>query len=162
MDNTRYAGWDLHQQFSQVVVGSKDGRQKETIKIPHFPRMFDDPRVKKFLQPPIEVAGEACNGWYWVVDGLEKMGAKVHLAHPLKTKLIAESKVKTDKIDARALFNLLRADFLPESYIAPQEVREAREIHRHRAALVKIRTSVKNRVHGLLSKHGIFFKLSDI
>jgi len=162
MNNTRYAGWDLHQRFSQVVVGDKDGRGKESIKFPHFPGMFKHPRVKEILQPPIEVAVEACNGWYWVVDGLEKMGAKVHLAHPLKTKLIAESKVKTDKIDAKALFNLLRTDFLPESYIAPQEVREAREVHRHRAALVKIRTSVKNRVHSLLSKHGIFFKLSDI
>jgi len=157
-----YAGWDLHQQFSQVVVGTKDGKKRKSTKIYHSPGMFEHPKVKEFLKPPVEVAVEACNGWYWVVDQLEKMGAKVHLAHPLKTKLIAEAKVKTDKIDANALYDLLRTDFLPESYIASSKERELREIHRHRAALVKIRTSVKNRVHSLLAKHGIFFKISDL
>jgi transposase len=124
--------------------------------------MFEHPQLRELLKPPVEIALEASGGWYWVVDGLEKMGAKVHLAHPLKTKLIAESKVKTDKIDAQALYDLLRTEFLPESYIASREVREAREIHRHRAALVKIRTSVKNRIHSLLTKHGIFLSLTDI
>jgi len=157
-----YVGWDLHQQFSQIVVGTKDGKKRKTIKLSHLPGMFKHPKVLELLKPPIEVAVEACNGWYWVVDELEKMGAKVHLAHPLKTKLIAEAKVKTDKIDAKALYDLLRTGFLPESYIASGQIRETREVHRHRAALVKIRTSVKNRVHSLLAKHGIFFKISDL
>jgi len=157
-----YAGWDLHQQFSQVVVGTKDGKKRRSLKFSHFPGMFEHPELRKLIQPPIEIAVEASGCWYWVVDELEKMGIKVHLAHPLKTKLIAESKVKTDKIDANVLFDLLRTGFLPESYIASTEVRQKREIHRHRAALVKIRTSVKNRIHGLLAKHGIFFNLTDI
>ena len=157
-----YAGWDLHQQFSQVVVGTKDGKKRRNLKFHHFPGMFEHPHLRKFLQPPIEIAIEASSGWYWVVDELEKMGAKVHLVHPLKTKLIAESRVKTDKIDANVLFDLLRTGFLPESYIPSGEVREKREIHRHRAALVKIRTSAKNRVHSILAKLGVFFKISDI
>jgi transposase len=157
-----YSGWDLHQQFSQVVVGTKDGKQRKNFKIFHSTGMFDDPEVKKILAPPIEIAVEASSGWYWIVDELEKIGAKVHLAHPLKTKLIAESRVKTDKIDANVLFDLLRTNFLPESYIAPQEVRKEREIHRHRAALVKIKTSVKNRVQSILAKHGVFFKITDV
>ena len=157
-----YVGWDMHQQFSQVIAGDKNGKKRKRLRISHSPGMFEHPQLKELLTPPVEVALEACSGWYWIVDGLEKMGAKVHLAHPLKTKLIAESRVKTDKIDARALYDLLRTEFLPEAYIAPRKVREDREIHRHRASLVKIRTSVKNRVHGLLAKHGIFFSLSDI
>jgi len=157
-----YVGWDLHQQSSQITVGTKDGRKRKNFKVWHSPGMFEHPQLRELLTPPVEVALEACSGWYWIVDGLEKMGARVHLAHPLKTKLIAESRVKTDKIDARALYDLLRTEFLPEAYIAPRKVREAREIHRHRAALVKIRTSVKNRVHSLLSKQGIFFSLTDI
>jgi transposase len=108
------------------------------------------------------VAVEACNGWEWVNDNLEKLGSEMHLAHPLKTKLIAESKVKTDKIDGDALADLLRTNFLPEAYLAPQEVRQAREIHRHRASLVKIRTGVKNRIHSILAKQGTFFNLTDI
>jgi len=157
-----YIGWDLHQQFSQIVKGSKDGTKTDTVKLYHFPGMFDHPKIKELIKPPIDVAVEACNGWYWVVDELEKRGAIVHLAHPLKTKLIAEAKVKTDKIDAKALYDLLRTGFLPESYIPSGDIRQMREIHRHRAALVKIRTSIKNRIHSVLAKNGIFFHISDL
>lgn len=158
-----YIGWDLHQQFSQIAVMTKEGKVTKEFKISHVPGMFDHPFLAQLLSPPTKVALEACNGWYWVVDALEKNGAEVHLAHPLKTKLIAESKVKTDKIDAKVLANLLRTNFLPESYLAPGKVRELREVHRHRAALVKVKTSIKNRVHSILSKHGIFFtRISDV
>jgi transposase len=159
----RYIGIDLHQQFSQVAVVEEDGKIVEEFKIANAPHMFCHPATLKLFSEPTKVALEACNGWYWLADELEGMGAEVHLAHPLKTKLIAEAKVKTDKIDARVLANLLRTNFLPESYLAPSEVREARELHRHRAALVRVRTSVKNRVHSILSKHGIYFlHISDI
>jgi transposase len=159
----KYIGWDLHQQFSQVAVIAENGKVIKECRISHFPGMFEHPDIVKLFSQPAKVAVEACNGWYWVVDGLEQMGAEVHLAHPLKTKLIAEAKVKTDKIDAKVLGNLLRTNFLPESYLAPTQVREAREVHRHRAALVKVRTTVKNRVHGILSKHGFFFNhIKDI
>jgi len=157
-----YIGWDLHQQYSQVAVMTKEGKVIDEFKVSHNPGVFSHPIMLRLFRQPAKVAVEACNGWYWVVDRLEEIGAEVHLAHPLKTKLIAEARVKTDKIDAKVLANLLRTNFLPESYLAPHEVRELREIHRHRAALVKLKTSVKNRVHSILSKHGIFFHLSDI
>ncbi|MDI6641873.1 MAG: hypothetical protein QME68_06145, partial [Elusimicrobiota bacterium] len=69
---------------------------------------FEYPDVSKLFSQPTKVAVEACNGWYWVVDQLENMNTEVHLAHPLKTKLVAEAKVKTDKIDANVLVDLLR------------------------------------------------------
>jgi len=65
-----YAGWDLHQQFSQVVVGTKDGKKKKSFRFSHFPGMFEHPNLRELLQPPIEVAVEASSGWYWVVDKL--------------------------------------------------------------------------------------------
>ena len=37
--------------------------------------------------------------------------AKVAIANPLKVKAIAEAKVKTDKVDAAVLAQLLRWDF---------------------------------------------------
>jgi len=159
----QYIGVDLHQQFSQIAVVTKDGKTVKEIKATNSPDMFNHPVMKEIFSKPTKVALEACNGWYWMADALEEMGADVHLAHPLKTKLIAEAKVKTDKIDAKVLANLLRTDFLPEAYLAPSEVRQTRELHRHRAALVRLRTSIKNRVHSILSKHGVYFlHISDI
>jgi len=159
-----YIGLDLHQQFSQMAVVTKQGKIVKQLRVLNSPDMFERATLKELFSQPTKVALEACNGWYWMVDALEETGnAEVHLAHPLKTKLIAEAKVKTDKIDAKVLANLLRSDFLPESYLASCEIREAREVHRHRAALVKVKTSIKNRVHSILAKHGIFFlHITDI
>jgi transposase len=68
---------------------------------------------------------------------------------------ITAARVKTDAIDAKTLAHLLRAGFLPEAYIAPRELRDLRELLRHRATLTRMRSAVKNRVHAILAKHGI-------
>jgi len=70
--------------------------------------------------------------------------------------------VKTDAVDAKTLAHLLRAELLPEAYIAPRELRDVRELLRHRAALVAMRTALKNRVHAILAKHGITREQSDL
>ena len=89
-------------------------------------------------------------------------GYELHLAHPLRTKAIASARVKTDAVDARTLAQLLRADLLPEAYIAPRELRDLRDLLRHRIALTQMRTALKNRVHALLARHGIQRRHSDL
>jgi transposase len=51
---------------------------------------------------------------------------------------------------------------LPEAYIAPAELRDLRELLRHRAVLTRMRTAVKNRVHALLARHGIRHEHTDL
>jgi transposase len=60
-----------------------------------------------------------------------------------------------DAVDARTLAHLLRADLLPEAYIAPRALRELRELFRHHIALTRLRTALKNRVHALLARQGV-------
>jgi hypothetical protein len=50
----------------------------------------------------------------------------VTLSNPLKTKAIAESKVKTDKVDSLTLASLLRGGYIAESYIPPMELMQLR------------------------------------
>jgi hypothetical protein len=59
----------------------------------------------------------------------------VKLAHPLKTRAIAEARIKTDSIDSETLAHLLRTDLLPDSYMPAKYVRVERKIARHRALL---------------------------
>ena len=101
------------------------------------------------------VALEATYGWEWLAELLEEAGYDVHLAHPLRTQAIAAARVKTDAVDAKTLAHLLRTGLLPEAYIAPPELRDLRELLRHRAVLTRMRTAVKNRVHALLARQGI-------
>jgi transposase len=109
-----------------------------------------------------EVAVEATGNWMWLTDLLEELGAEVHLAHPGKVRLIAESRNKNDKVDAETLLMLLRSDFLPEAYLARPELREQRKLLRLRQGLVRMRTEVKNRLHALLGQHNLSCEETDL
>jgi len=77
------------------------------------------------------------------------------LAHPAYLKPFAKKRAKTDKVDAWVLAQLLRMDYLPESYVPGKEMRDQRVMIRHHASLVRLRTSIKNRVYVLLAIEGI-------
>jgi transposase len=101
------------------------------------------------------VAFEAAYGWGWLVELLEELELEPHLVHPSRCKAIASARLKDDKVDARTLAQLLRADLLPEAWIAPQQVRDLRALLRHRASLVRLSTAAKNRIHAVLADRGI-------
>jgi transposase len=108
------------------------------------------------LRPqPIQVAFEATFGWGWFADLLAELGIPAHMAHPLATKVISSARVKNDAVDAKTLAHLLRTNLLPEGWIAPPEVREARRLVRMRAGLVRVRAKLKAQVHALLGEHGV-------
>jgi transposase len=124
--------------------------------------------AKAFLELLAEIDGEskialeATYGWEWLADLLEQAGYELHLAHPLRTKAIASARVKTDPVDAATLAHLLRTDLLPEAYIAPRELRDLRDLLRHRVALTHMRSALKNRVHALLARQGVRHEHTDL
>jgi transposase len=69
-------------------------------------------------------------------------------------KAIASARLKNDKVDAAILGQLLRADLLPEGWIAPPPVRALRALLRHRVALVRLRTRLRNRIHAIVADYG--------
>src|SRR5258708_30066305 len=77
-------------------------------------------------------------------------------------KAFTYRRVKNDERDAADLADLLRMGRLPEAWIAPQDVRELRELTRYRHKLVHLRTSCKDQVHGVLAKLGVEVTCSDI
>jgi transposase len=101
------------------------------------------------------------NLWLRIYETLEENGVEVKLANPAKTKAIASARIKTDKLSARILAHLLRADLIAECYVAPREVRRVRALLRQRASLVKMRTMVKNRVHSHLDRYDYRSPWSD-
>lgn len=79
----------------------------------------------------------------------------VTLSNPVKTKAIAPAKVKTDRVDALTLVNLLRGGYIAECYIPPKHIMELRELVRYRANLVRMRSNVKNRIHAYLLMNNV-------
>src|SRR5215467_13474890 len=58
------------------------------------------------------------------------------------------------RADAAILAQLLRADLLPQAWIAPPPVRALRALLRHRVALVRLRTRLRNRIHAIVADYG--------
>lgn len=107
------------------------------------------------LEPGTPAVFEAAYGWGWLAELCDDLGLDAHMAHPLQCKAIAAARLKNDKVDARTLAHLLRADLLPEAWIAPAEVRDVRALLRHRARLVRSQCSAKVRIHAVLADRGV-------
>jgi len=154
-------GMDLHRRRSVLVRMNSEGERLETIRI-----VNDVDRLAAVIaragEAP-EVVLEATYGWYWAADALAQMGANVHLAHPLGVKGFSYRRVKNDERDAADLADLLRMHRLPEGWIAPPATRDLRELVRHRAKLVHLRTSLRQQIHALLAAaNGIMIPVSDL
>ena len=110
----------------------------------------------------IQAAIEPVSRWGWYGDQLEARGFAVRLVDVYKSKLIAGTKLKNDKVDSKILADMMRSDFLPEAYRAPKETRDMREFMRSRAFLVRLRVRIRNRIHMMLQKHGIICPWTDL
>jgi transposase len=98
---------------------------------------------------------EMMSGAVWVRDRLRAAGWEMKVAHARKVRDVAPLACKTDKVDARVLAELCRRDLVPELWLPSLEDRALRERLRRRAHLVKVRTSARNRIFGLLTQFGL-------
>lgn len=146
-----YVGLDLHKKYSQYAVMDNDGVLLNEGRIDNDPT-----ELEKFSDSltNANVVIESSSTWYWAYRILAKRH-NVILSNPGKTKAIASAKVKTDRIDSIMLANLLRGGYIAESYIPPARIMELRELVRYRAALVRQRTQLKNRIHAYLLMNNV-------
>lgn len=105
---------------------------------------------------------ESCSCWQYIYDYLDDAGYNVVLTNPLQVRLIATSRKKTDRHDARIIADLLRMNSLPLSYAAAKWIREQRQISRHRASLGRLRGQIKNKINALLLRNGIEHDYTDV
>jgi transposase len=136
----KYCGIDLHSNNSVVSVTDETDRVVAEKRLPN-----ELPKILAFLAPwQADLAGvvvESTYNWYWLADGLQANGFKVHLAHTTAIKKYEGLKHSGDETDARYLAHLLRLGILPTGTILPPEVRNVRDLARKRMQLVRSRTS---------------------
>jgi transposase len=142
----------VHRKRSQVAVTGADGEVLANRNVPNGVEPILS--VIGGLPPGTPVAFEAAFGTGWLAGLLEDYGFDPHLVHPLRCKAIASARLKNDKVDAAILAQLLRADLLPEAWIALSAVRALRALLRHRIQLVRLRTLLRNRIHAIAADHG--------
>jgi transposase len=152
-------GLDVHKRYTTFCVMDEKGAIIEEGQCPNAELLFHPALSLKGEKRAVMEAGA---NWYYLYDLLEPAVQDLLLAHPLRVRAIAAARTKTDKIDARTLAHLLRADLIPTAYVPDKETRQLRELLRYRQDLVKQRTAVKNRVHALLSRQGLIPSATDL
>jgi transposase len=146
----RFIGLDVHRTFAEVAVLAEGqvhaaGRVATTaLALEAFART---------LRADDQVVLEATLNTQAIVRVLRPHVARVAIANPLRTRLIAEAKIKTDKIDAAVLAQLLAAGFLPEVWMPDETTAALRRRVARRTQLVRQRTRLKNQVHAILARN---------
>jgi len=144
-----YLGIDIHKRYAQVAVMDETGEIVEEVRVENA--NLDD-LAQRYAGS--DAAIEATSNYYHIHDTLSEH-LDVTVAHPKELNQIADSDKKTDRVDAKELARMVRLNSVPESYVPTDEIREARALVRGRQTLVENRTKYANKIHGLLSDHGI-------
>jgi len=146
----RFIALDVHRDFCEVAIKDETGlrlagRVRTSVeKLELFAQS---------LSPDDEVAMEATGSALAIARILEPHVARVVIANTRKLSAIAESKVKTDKVDASTLCELLAAGFLPAVWAPDEFTRSLRRRLQRRSKLVRSRTRAKNELHAVLARN---------
>jgi transposase len=146
----RFIGLDLHSSEIQAHVTLADGTALAPVRFVTSASNIE--LLREELNPQDAVAMEATFNAFTVAQRLLPSGARLVISDQRKTRAIAEAKIKTDKIDARVLSELLRVDYLPKVWLPDGATIELRHLMSDRQSDVARRTEIKNRIHGVLQR----------
>ena len=150
-----YVGIDIHKRYSVLVALDERGRELKRCRI-NGNTAFGFDQFFSGLDGKSKVVVEACWNWGRIYDLLSEIEQveEVVLAHPLKTRLIADAQIKTDGLDAHGLATLLRGDLVARAYVPSKPTRQRKEVLRQRLYWARLRTRVRNRIHALIDRQG--------
>ena len=147
-----YVGVDVHERESQLAVFERSGSLLMEKRIPTS-------SLESFvasLPGEKHVAVDSVGFIYPIYDRLSKLpSCHVSVANPSSVGLIAKSRLKHDKADARVLGELLRTNFLPTSYMPDEETREERLLINDRVRYGLRKGELKGSIKWLLKRKGI-------
>jgi transposase len=147
---TRFVGLDVHKQFVEACILDDQGKALFRGRADCDRKALERFACKR-LKKTDRLALEATTNTWPIVEILRPFVAMIVVGNPLKTKAIAEAKIKTDKIDAEVLAQLLRCDYLPDVWQPDEETQARRTLVTHRTTLTTGRARHKNRIQSLLA-----------
>ncbi len=145
----RFVGLDVHKRVVQACVLEQDGTRQAMLRFGLSVQALVQ-FAEQHLDAQCAVALEATTNTWAVVDILEPYCARITVSNPMRTKAIATAKIKTDKVDAEVLAQLLRVEYLPPVWQPDAHTRAERSLASRRSALTRQSISLKNRLHSVL------------
>lgn len=149
-----YVGIDYHKRYSVASALDDAGHVVLERRLEHRAGRAVFQQFFAALPGPKQVVFETTPNWRWLYETLEQMGGieRIVMANAYQTRIIAAAQIKTDKLDARKLAWLLRADLIPAVHIPDAATRARKEVLRQRIFWVKQRTRIRNRIHQLVTR----------
>lgn len=121
METVYFTGIDQHKRTSFLTTLDQDGDIVRSSKLKNNPEAIR--AYFRTLPGKHHATVETTTGWYWMNDLLEAEGNDLSLAHAKFVKAISYAKVKTDKVDAHTLAQLLRVGMIPKVHKISSEMR---------------------------------------
>ena len=150
----KYVGIDLHKKTISACVVVKENGKKQVAARKRL-ECQDEAGIAAWFGAlgKFEVVVEATASYEWFLKLVEPLAQRVLLAHPKKLRIIAESKRKSDRLDAQVLAEFLADDAIPLAYRPGPRVREHRTLVRYRHYTQRRITSVKNKLRHILAAY---------
>jgi transposase len=155
-----FYGLDVHKAFLQVCELGPDGKRRREFRVGAGVEEIE--AFAATLGAEDQVVLEATFHTWVIVRVLRPHVSRVVVANPLQVKAIAHARIKTDKVDAHILAQLLRAGFIPEVEMPDEGTWELRQLVSHRRHLVKHRVGLKNTIQALLNRRLLHYPGSDL
>ena len=147
-----YAGIDLHSSNNYIgIIDDQDNRLYGKRHANDLSSVLTG--LEPFKEQLQAVVVESTYNWYWLVDGLQHHGYKVHLANPSAIQQYEGLKHTDDKWDSFWLAHMKRLNILPEGYIYPKEHRPVRDLLRRRLLFVRHRTANILSLQSMITRH---------
>ena len=151
-----FVGLDVHKQVIAYCVKTAEGEIVTEGKIPATRNGLD--QWVKTLPGAWHGGMEATLFSHWIYRHLKPHAARLEMGHPARMKAISAGKKKSDKLDARTLADLLRANLFPACFVMPAELEGLRRQLRFRRLVVEETVRFKNKTAGLLMEAGVEYE----
>ena len=149
-----YVGIDLHKLSAQIAIVDFDGKLVQNEKVPN--NKIDLKKNLSKLPGGTKCVIESSSVWYKTFLFLrDDLGLDVVLSNPYQNHVIATSRKKNDKVDARVLAEMLRGGYISTCYVPSANTVSDRQLVRYRVRMTRERTRFKNLIHGILLQESI-------
>jgi transposase len=146
-------GCDFHPSYQQIALVNTETGELWEGRLEH--ESGEARRFYQGLRGPVRVGLEAVGNSQWFEQMLAELGQELWIGDAAQIRSLVVRRQKTDRRDAWHLLELLRDGRFPRLWVPSAQMRDLRQLLRHRQKLVEMRTQVKNQLQHLALNQGV-------
>jgi len=147
-------GCDFHPSYQQIAMMDTETGELWEGRLEH-----EHGEARRFYQAlqgqTVRVGMEAVGNSHWFEQLLAELGHELWIGDAAQIRRLVVRQQKTDRRDAKHILDLLLDGRFPRLWVPSPQMRDVRQLLRHRQKLVEIRTQVKNQLQHLALNQGV-------